>query len=265
MSRDEAAMGPAPVEWVHALRRGHDRLREFVDTASADDLSQPSMCAAWSVARVLGHLGSGAEIGLATVTTGAPVDHEAVWARWDAMEHSEMASSFVPADEQLVRWYEQLSPEELTSRQVQMPFLPAPINAAGAASFRLSEVSLHGWDVFAAFDPEAGVAADATELLLGWLPMMVGLIGRFTPRETRPVQDTTILVRVSSPERRYDLELGDAVDLRPATGPGDGQLDITGEALLRLVAGRLRPDREAGTTISGPMSLDDLRRAFPGY
>jgi uncharacterized protein (TIGR03083 family) len=254
-----------PVVWVDALRGGHDRLRAFVGGASADDLSQPSMCTEWNVARVLGHLGSGAEIGLATVT-GADVDREAVWGRWNAMESGEMASSFVAADERLVSWFEGLSAEELTTRQVQMPFLPAPINAAEAAGFRLSEVSLHSWDVFAAFDPTARVAPDATDLLVDRLPMMVGFVARFTPRETRPATTTTIGVQVSEPDRRYELELGDSADLRPATGrPTDGQLDITGEALLRLAAGRLRPDREAGTTISGSLSLDDLRRAFPGY
>lgn len=251
--------------WVAALRNGHDRLTAFVARASADDLVHPSMCAAWSVAQVLSHLGSGAEIGLATVTD-TPVDNPAVWARWNAMEPVDMASSFVTADEQLVAWYETLSDDELATLQIQLPFLPAPIDAGGAAGFRLSEVALHSWDVFAAFDPEATVAPDATGLLVDRLPMMVGFVGRFTPRETRPAVETTISVTTSEPDRRYELALGDNIDLHPASaGATAGQLTLPAEALLRLAAGRLTPGREAGATITGALSLDQLRIAFPGY
>ncbi len=34
---------------------------------------------------------------------------------------------------------------------------------------------------------------------------------------------------------------------------------------MRLAAGRLAAPREAGASISGALTLDDLRRAFPGY
>ena len=95
-----------------------------------------------------------------------------------------MASSFVAADGQLVGWYEDLSHDELATLQVQLPFLSGPIDAAGAAGFRLSEVSLHSWDVFGAFDPAATLAPDAAALLVDRLPMMVSFLGRFTPRDT---------------------------------------------------------------------------------
>jgi uncharacterized protein (TIGR03083 family) len=251
--------------WITALRSAHDRLAAFVATASADDLAHPSMCSDWKVAQVLSHLGSGAEIGHATVT-GTPVENSEVWARWNAMAPADMASSFVTADEQLVAWYEGLSADQLATLQVQLPFLPAPIDAASAAGFRLSEATLHGWDVFAAFDAAATLAPDAAALLVDRLPMMVGFIGRFTPRETRPANDTTITVTTSNPERHYELELGDDADLRPASdGSTAGELTLPAEALLRLAAGRLAPGREAGASITGALTLDELRTAFPGY
>jgi uncharacterized protein (TIGR03083 family) len=251
--------------WIAALRSGHDRLAAFIAKASADDLGHPSMCADWNVAQVLSHLGSGAEIGLATVA-GTPVENSEVWARWNAMAPADMASSFVTADEQLVAWYEALSADELATLQVKLPFLPAPIDAAGAAGFRLSESTLHGWDVFAAFDATATLAPDAAALLIDRLPMMVGFIGRFTPRETRPAEDTTITVTTSDPERHYELELGDNLDLRAASDTATaGELTLPAEALLRLAAGRLAPGRDAGTSITGAVTLDELRTAFPGY
>ena len=251
---------------MRALRAGHDRLAAFVAGASAGDLAQQSMCADWNVAQVLAHLGSGAEVGHITLTGAGPVEHEAVWARWNAKDGADKASSFVAADEGLVAFYDARSPDELTTQQVNLPFLPEPIPLVLAAGFRLSEVGLHSWDVFASFDSAAAVARDATELLLDRLPMMVGFVGRFVPRETRPEVPTTIAVTTSAPDRELELELGDGIELRPAAGgQTSGSMTLPAEALLRLAAGRLAPDREAGATISGALTLDDLRRAFPGF
>jgi uncharacterized protein (TIGR03083 family) len=251
--------------WIAALRGNHDRLAEFVGRASGGELDHQSMCADWTVAQVLSHLGSGAEIGRANVS-GTPVENTEVWARWNAMAPAEMASSFVAADEQLVAWYEALSDAELATLQVRLPFLPAPIDAASAVGFRLSEATLHSWDVFASFDAAATLAPDAAALLVDRLPMMVGFIGRFTPRETRPAGDTTITVTTSEPDRRFELELGENVELRSASGEtAAGALKLPAEALLRLAAGRLPPEREAGASISGALTLDQLRTAFPGF
>jgi uncharacterized protein (TIGR03083 family) len=254
-----------PRVWIAALRSGHDRLADFVAGASAEDLARQSMCTDWNVAQVLSHLGSGAEIA-SGVLSGAAVDNQAVWDRWNAKDAADQAASFVTADERLVAAWEAKSDDDLASLQVQLPFLPAPIDAASAAGFRLSELTLHSWDVLAPFDVTAGLAPDASALLVDRLPMMVGFVGQFTPRETRPATDTTVTVTTSQPERNYELELGDAADLRPASGQATaGTVDLPAEALLRLAAGRLPPDRERGATATGALSLDDLRRAFPGY
>ena len=260
-----AAMEHDPRVWVAALRSGHDRLAAYVAGASADDLVGPSMCTEWNVGQVLSHLGSGAEIGLASVT-GAVTDNQEVWARWDALDPGAAATAFVDADERLVAWWESRSGDDLAAMQVQLPFLPAPIDAAAATGFRLSEVALHSWDVLAAADPAAEVAADAAVLLVGRLPMMVGFVGQFTPRHTRPAVDTTITVVTSAPDRRLELVLGERAELRPAEGAATaGELALPAGALLRLTSGRLPADREHGATVTGPLTLDDLRHAFPGY
>jgi uncharacterized protein (TIGR03083 family) len=254
-----------PRVWIAALRAAHGRLAGFVAGATADDLARPSMCADWNVAQVLAHLGSGAEIGLATVT-GTPIENQDVWDRWNALAPADAAAAFVAADERLVGWYEGLSDDDLESVQVQLPFLPAPIDVAASAGFRLSEAALHSWDVFAAFDRGEVLAADAAALLVDRLPMMVGFVGRFTPRETRPAGTSTITVTTSAPERHFELEVGDGLDLRPAgEGAHDGDLVLPAEALLRLAAGRLHPDQEHGARATGALTLDQLRTAFPGY
>lgn len=268
-------MEPDPRVWIAALRTSHDRLAALVDGLDDDGLAAPSMCTDWSVARVLGHLGSGAEIGLgnlaANVAGREPPGQDAnppIWDRWNAMPPRELATGFVGADRRFIEAFEALDDDQLDSMRIKLPFLPDRIDVASAVGFRLSEHALHGWDVFAAFDSDATVASESVELLIDRLPTMVGLIGRFTPRETRPAETTAMRITTTGPAREFVLVFGDDVELRPATGgdAADGELAIPAEALLRLAAGRLRPDRPSGDVEpAGALSLADLRRAFPGY
>ncbi|MPY53751.1 maleylpyruvate isomerase N-terminal domain-containing protein [Streptomyces acidicola] len=101
---------------IAALRSGHDHLASLAGGWGAGDLTRASGAAEWDVSQVLSHLGSGAEIGLATLEgalegTG-PKDadfNKSVWARWDAMSPGERAEAFVPANEALVARYESVS------------------------------------------------------------------------------------------------------------------------------------------------------------
>ncbi|MFD0592596.1 maleylpyruvate isomerase N-terminal domain-containing protein [Catellatospora coxensis] len=52
---------------IAALRSGHDTLAAHVRDLPAADLTGPSGASEWDVSQVLSHLGSGAEIHLATV------------------------------------------------------------------------------------------------------------------------------------------------------------------------------------------------------
>jgi len=49
-------------DWVRALRASHERLDTVVRRLDAESLVQGSYCDEWSIAQVLSHLGSGAEI-----------------------------------------------------------------------------------------------------------------------------------------------------------------------------------------------------------
>jgi uncharacterized protein (TIGR03083 family) len=95
----------APAERLLAvLRRCHDELAARVRGLAEADLTRRSYCADWSVAQVLSHLGSGAEIALALLQaarTGAappgPDDFRAVWARWDVCPPGQQAAAFMAA------------------------------------------------------------------------------------------------------------------------------------------------------------------------
>jgi uncharacterized protein (TIGR03083 family) len=260
-----------PRPWIAVLRRSHDDLAAKAATMSEGDLRRPSGSREWDVSQVLSHLGSGAEIALggleAALADGdqPPVeDYHAVWDRWNAIDEPAVrAEAFIASDERHVSAWEALDGSTLASLTVRFPFLPDRVGAATAVGLRLSEHTLHSWDVHVATHPAAPLAGDATALLVDQLPILAGLVGRAHEWHGPPV---TLAVVTTDPDRRLWLEVGDRVQLGSQEQLADGALVLPAEALVRLAAGRLGIDHTpAGVTIDGPMSLDDLRAVFPGY
>lgn len=256
---------------IDALRSGHDYLTTVVHGLAAADLDRPSGASEWTVAQVLSHLGSGAEIGLAALEgalsgTG-PKDmdfNKSVWARWDAMPPAEQAEGFVASNEALVRAYADLDAQTRQDLRIDLGFLPAPVDVATAASMRLSEFANHSWDVEVAFDRTVGLARAATEPLLDQVGMLIGFVGKADALGGRHVR---VAVRTTSPERSFGLDLGDAVALTDEPAEPDAVLSTPAEWWLRLVTGRHAPaNTPKGVTLTGDgLTLDDLRRVFPGF
>jgi uncharacterized protein (TIGR03083 family) len=256
---------------ITALRTGHDELAALVNGMTTDDLTQPSAATEWNISQVLSHLGSGAEIGLAALEaalegTGNPGPelNQRVWARWDAMTPSEHAEGFLRADEALVKRYESLDDTAKTQLRVDLGFLPEPVDVATAAAIRLIEFTYHTWDIQVMSDPATVLAPAAVELLLDPVGRFIGFLGHPDALDARPV---TLAVQTTKPERSFGLDLRDAVTLVDTPQqPGD-VLDTPAEAWLRLVAGRLAPQHTPSTVVltSATITLDDLRRVFPGF
>jgi uncharacterized protein (TIGR03083 family) len=258
-------------ETIKALRSGHDGLATLVRDFSADDLARPSGASKWDISQVLSHLGSGAEINLATLEgaldgTGnlGGEFNQGVWARWDAMSREDRAEGFLTANETLIRRYEGLDERTRESLRVDLGFLPEPVDVATAGRMRLNEFAHHTWDVKVAFDPEATLAPEATPLLFDQAAQFIGFLGRAGELDGRPV---TIAVNTTSPERSFGLEVGETVSVVETPGSPDAVLTAPAEWLLRLVAGRHAPEHTPATvTLTGDtITLDDLRRVFPGF
>ena len=160
-----------PRRWIAVLPRLARSTRRHVAGLDEEALGRPSMCTDWTVAQVLSHLGSGAEIGRETLGAAADgrdpaVDVEAVWARWNAMAPRQMATEFAISDRRLVETFEALDDAQLSGLRLSLPFLAEPIDIATVAAFRLNEHALHSWDVVAAIDHGAELAPDAAALLV---------------------------------------------------------------------------------------------------
>jgi uncharacterized protein (TIGR03083 family) len=254
-------------ESITAMRRSHDEMVEWVVHLAPDALETQSGASEWTVADVLSHLGSAAEIGRSTLLAGQadPDGAQPVWDRWNAMSPAEKAGNFLAAEGRLVEAYEALDDDELANKKVDVGFLPAPVDVSFLAGMRLNEVALHRWDVAVPFDSRATVADYLVPIVLVRLPLFAGFFAQSIGKTGRVALDTT------DPSRHYLLDLREdgttltETDASDATDAGT-QITLPAEALLRLTAGRLAPDHTpAGVETAGDLTLDDLRRVFPGY
>src|ERR1022692_1728916 len=265
-----------PHAWIATLRHSHDRLVHLVNPLTPDGLRAQSYCRDWSIAQVLSHLGSGAEIAR-LVRPGAwgrpePVSRDAfqpVWDRWNAMSPDDQAATAVATDEDYVRELEQLSDEDLAG--ISFPFFGMDLDAIGLIRLRLGEHALHTWDVAVTADPAAVVSPDAVSLLIDNVPQFLA------PRLGKPQEKPfRARIRTSQPDRDYLLTADDAVSMTPwADGDGSGgdggdgagtaEITMPTEALLRLAYGRLDPEHTPASVTGRSADLDQLRAIFPGF
>ncbi len=244
---------------IAALRTQHTELEAVVAGLSPEQLNGGSGASEWSIAQVLSHIGSGAEITLGTIMA-ADQDNQSIWDRWNAASPQEQASGFVEHDERLVTMLEGLSPEQRDSMTVQM-FLPDPVTLEVAVGMRLSEVAAHAWDVRVGLDSGARLD-DASAALLadhfsGGLGFLLGFSGKADQLSPQAI------VRIDG----YELVIDDGV--RVVRGAAEGATaTFRGplEAAVRMMSGRLRPPyTPEGVSVTGNVTLEDLRRVFPGY
>jgi uncharacterized protein (TIGR03083 family) len=252
---------------IATVRQSHDRLASLAEAISEDFLTHISYAEAWTVAQVFSHLGSGAEIALMLLEAalgGPPLDQEAVppiWDTWNAKTPQQQAADCLPADDTHIKRLEGLTDAELDG--ISADFFGMKLDAAGLVRMRLSEHSVHTWDVAVSLDPSAKVAPDAVDLLMVQLPMLAGWTGKADGGPFR------LRLRGTEPDADFVLEVTDKVTLWPGEGQAgataDGQVQMPAEALLRLVYGRLDPDHTPPVEISGdPALLDRARAALPG-
>lgn len=253
---------------IAALRTVHDELVPVVPALTGEQLTGPSGASEWSVAQVLSHLGSGAEIALAGYraslageSTPGQEFNEQVWDRWNALSPQQQAAGFLEHDTILVDVLEQLSPEQRERTEVKLAFLPAPLPLASAIGLRLNEAAQHSWDVRVALDPQAELSSEATAVLLddytGDLGFLLGFFGK--------ADQLASPARIALGDTGLSLAIGDDVRISRSAAEPTARFEGGPEAALRLVGGRLKePYVPAGLRVTGDVTLADLQRVFPG-
>jgi uncharacterized protein (TIGR03083 family) len=257
-------MEEAPAPWVSAIRNSQDRLRSLLEGLDEDQLQAASYDPEWSIAQVLSHLGSQAEIFAMFLDAGLsgqePPGREAfepIWEAWNARDPRAQATDSIELNDALVSRLGSLSPEEV--ERFHLNLFGMEIDAAGLARMRLSEHAVHTWDIAVAIDPAAEISPDAIELLVDTLDQLVARAGRPDGVVRRLSVETT------QPERSFQLETLDKVLLSDATAEEAGAgLSLPAEAFVRLLYGRLDPDHTPEID-ARDVDLDELRRIFPGF
>jgi uncharacterized protein (TIGR03083 family) len=254
----------SPGPWIAVLRSSHERLQAVAGPLDLGQLEQPSYCSKWSIAQVLAHLGSGAEIFSlwldASLSGQEPPGREAfgpIWDSWNARNPQAQASDALQIDRVLAEQMESLDSDQLAGLHLQM--FGMDLDAAGLARIRVGEHAVHTWDVAVALDPAATVAPDAVGLLIDTLGPLVSRAGKPDGVQRR------LRVSTTDPERDFILATGESVTLTPNDGEeGLPELRLPAEAFLRLVYGRLDPAHTPPVQASG-VDLDELRGIFPGF
>lgn len=260
---------------LSALSDSHDRLAAAAAAAAkasganetADGVTGPSYCTDWSIAQVLSHLGSGAEIFGLNVEAGlhgrpAPgqEQYQHIWDVWNAKSPQDQARDGVAEDGELVEQLAALTPEQRLSWRLD--FFGTERDLLGALLLRLSEHIMHTWDVEVMVNQQAMLPGDASGLALDFLPELVAYVGKPTGEELR------VHVTTEHPERSFELAIGpDSVVLAkagPEPAAGDATLRLPAEAFARLLTGRLDPEHTPAVQARG-LDLDQLRAVFPGF
>ena len=171
----------------------------------------------------------------------------------------DQAAQFLEHDAALLGTLEALTPEQRENLEIK-PRLPEPLPLTSVVGMRLNEAAQHAWDVRVALDPAAIVDPTSAEVLLehftGGLGFLLGFIGKAEhlsePTRVR-IQDTDVVIAI------------DGVSLSPGHRR-DGHLPGAPEAAIRAhrrpADGAVHPE---GVEVTGNVTLDDLRRVFPGY
>jgi uncharacterized protein (TIGR03083 family) len=251
---------------IAALRDHHDRLAAVANDLTDEQLAAPSGASPWTIAQVLSHLGSQSEIMLPALVAAvdgtaldAP-DNQAVWDRWDAATPRAQADGFVERGARYLAVLEGLSDEQRASVRLDLGFLPEPVPLAVALGMRLDEVALHSWDVLVALDPDAEVDAAAATTMLDHFADGVGFLLGFVAKPDQLDRPATVAIG------EHSLVVGDTVGVRTGTEGATATFAGPPGAALRLIGGRLGLEHTPpGVEVTGDVSLDDLRRVFPGF
>ena len=257
-------MDREPAHWIAALGASHERLRSLVEPLSAEQLKAVSYASEWSIAQVLSHLGSGADIfslfldaGLTGASVPGREQFEPIWAAWNSKSPTEIAVNALVVDAAFVERISSLDPAERDGLHIAM--FGMDVDTISLLRMRLGEHAVHTWDIAVALDPAATVTAAAVALLVDTLGDLVARLGKSAGEPQR------VLIRTTEPDREFLLDVGESMSLAPADGrSGLSELRITAEGLLRLVYGRLNAGHTPAGT-AGDADLDALRGVFPGF
>lgn len=268
-----------PAERVEVLRQEAAAFRERVAALSPDDWDRPSACDGWSVADVVAHLSGQAFV--LNVSRGLQGDYSPPDGAAPVTEHNEdefarniFQRAFNTRAEAGDRLQEILFQRLDEAVQVfdgveegQWDNLcywpPGPETVHTMLDMRISELTMHAWDVCSRLDPDYRLSEGSVRVLIDTVNRAARRA--FRPDPTIPAPQVYRFVIIEPVEAVYELVIAnEEVTLRQ--GEGDIEADVVyqcdGETFVMVMYGRLTPDE---ALVSGRMDWDGDERLALGF
>jgi uncharacterized protein (TIGR03083 family) len=255
------------IDEYEVLKASAARLRALVEPLDAAQRRSRAYPEEWTVADVLGHLGSGAAISTLWIDQalgGPQVVPQPIWDEWNAKDPDAKAADALTAVGALLERIDAVTERE--RGRFTLVLGPMNLGFGGFLRTRINEQTLHIWDIEVPFDPSAALAPDAVPTVLDAMPMIAGFAAKPTGTTMRA------RIRTTAPEQHFVVDLhADRVSFSPRNGEetdrdaddASNDLELPAEALIRLVYGRL--DRDHTPPFTGDERVvEELRRVFPG-
>ena len=245
---------------IDALRTSVVHLHDIGQSLSDAQLEAPAHPTEWSVADTLSHLSSGAVNTKRRLKDARPAQRRppAAPSRCGTCatrrRPRDQAHDAVVADEVQSAAIDAVAFDDCATFTFTMG--PMTFDYEEFINLRVTEHVVHTWDVEEAYDRDAILDQDGVPYIIDNLDLAV----RYT---AQPIgKEQVIEIRTTEPQREFTLTLSnDSVTLEPAEPSDTHNLEISAEAFIRLLYGRLDSDH-IPASISYE-SLNDLRQVFP--
>lgn len=269
----------SPVERVEVLRQEAAAFKERIAALSPEDWDHPSACDGWSVADVVAHLSGQAFA--QNVSRGLQGDSSPPPGATPVTEHNEdefARNIFQRAFNTRAEMGDRLQ-EILFQRLDEAVELfdgvaegqwdnlcywpPGPEPVHTMLDMRISELSMHAWDVCSQFDPDYRLSDGCVRVLMDTVNRAARRA--FRPDPTIPAPQIYRFVIEEPVPAVYELVIAnEEVTLRQ--GEGADSPDVTfqcdGETYVMVMYGRITPD---DALVSGKMDWDGSERLALGF
>ncbi len=222
-----------------AEHREFDRFSAYLEKLDKAGWAENSYSSDWPVLRVVSHISSNAVINggrFATWFQGVPAltrdDFQKIWSHFDSLNSEQMLPEFRKAHNDYFKIVDTLTAEQgATEVESFAGKLPANRSLLG----RLSELTLHAWDVMVARDRNATLPKDATEALISNLRLAALDAQRAEKLAGKKVQFNT-----TEPGATFVLDFsGEKAAIAEGSTPSpDLALELPAEEFYRLIYGR---------------------------
>jgi uncharacterized protein (TIGR03083 family) len=256
---------------IGLLREEYERLDAYLGTLSRDDWTAQSYCDDWKIYQVVSHLGSGPEVNGAAIRHAlaggqamGDAERKAVWAHFDSLAPLEVLPAFRDSNQRFLGMLDQFDKRQLGAEVPWFGGGTAPL--ARMLASRLSETTLHAWDIRVVKDGSATLAEscrpDLLEFSLGRLDVLA------KPELAWPLKGELIQFELADPDAVVSISLKENLPVGVLLGPLPNaglRVSTATESFIRLLWGRYsEPAAPARLELNLPDLRPHLVALFPG-